>query len=265
MAGDADGIDRTMTATAAFAGLGVVAGRARPDLLGHHPPDLAARRPAAFEGWVIGAILALDLGVVMFSAGWIGVLRGARRFDLMFAANLVQVVVALGLAILLVPIIGIVGAAVGQLGGRLSWLGHASRSCCRGGSRGSGCGRVVRPGRGLRGVWGFSLPILAIHVANQIGVGTDVLIVGIASGATTVGLYAAGAQFARYVSQLVFPAVSVLLPSFSAATYLRPLAARQLLPRALRITTLIGTVVHSAALPSRQHLRSNCGREQPPN
>ena len=89
----------------------------------------------------------------------------------------------------------------------------------------------------------FTLPIFGMQVATQVGMGTDVFVVGAVWGATAVGMYASGSQLIRYVGQFLFPAVNVVLPAFSSSDYLDARRTPELLTRTLLPVTAIGVAV----------------------
>jgi len=216
-------------------GVGIVAALVLPGLIG-------ARGPDAQTGAAVAGLLVADFAIVLGTAAWTGLLRGAQRFDLLVLVNVAQVAVAIPLLIVLLPPLGIVGAAAAQLTGRIAarailailvrrqvdWFRLAPRRAAR--------ADVV-------GLMSFTLPILATQVATQVGMGTDVFVVGAAWGAAAVGMYASGSQLIRYVGQFLFPAVNVLLPAFSSADFLDAQRAPRLLSRTLLPVTAIGAAV----------------------
>lgn len=216
-------------------GVGAVAALVLPGLIG-------AGGASARAGVAVATLLVVDFAVVLGSAAWTGLLRGARRFDQLVLVNVVQVAVAVPLFILLLPPLGLVGAAAAQLAGRLAarillailvrrqvpWFDLRPRRTSR---------------RDFVGLMSFTLPILAMQVATQVGMGTDVFIVGAAWGAASVGMYASGSQLIRYVGQFLFPAVNVVLPAFSSADYVDARDGPNLLIRTLLPVTAIGVAV----------------------
>ena len=197
-AGDASAMEQVRVANGLFAGLAV--GAVLLGILGAFlvPRLLGLTGPAALEAGIVTAILSIDFSIVLASAGWLGIARGYHRFDLIFACNVVHAVVGGIVVLALIGTLGMVGAAIGQVAGRL-----ASRTLLAIALR-----RNLRwfhpfpgmPSRGqARALWVFSLPVFALQLATQLGVGTDVIIVGLVSGAEAVGLYAAGSQLVRSV------------------------------------------------------------------
>lgn len=261
IAGDEDARALVQASYVAYAWLAVIVvivGAAAALLV---PVVLGIEEGAATSAMGLGVVLALDLAVVIGTSGWFGSLRGARRFDLLVLANAAQVLIAVPLTVALVPEIGLVGAGVGQLAGRL--LGRAVAAF--------GVRRVLDwvrlvPGGVDRVAWRelglFALPVLAISVSTQLGIGVDPVVVAITGGgAAAVGLFAAGGALARYAAFLLFPVLGVLLPSFSEVTYARPDAAAGILLRCVRLAALIGTLVFGTlALAAPMALEAWIGR-----
>ncbi|HET9417457.1 MAG TPA: oligosaccharide flippase family protein, partial [Candidatus Limnocylindria bacterium] len=216
-------------------GVGIVAALVLPALIGARGPDVQT-------GAVVAGLLVADFAIVLGTAAWTGLLRGAQRFDLLVLVNVAQVTVAIPLLIVLLPPLGIVGAAAAQLTGRIAARGLLAVLVRR---------QVdwfrLLPRRAARadvvGLMSFTLPILATQVATQVGMGTAVFVVGAAWGAAAVGMYASGSQLIRYVGQFLFPAVNVLLPAFSSADFLDAQRAPRLLRRTLLPVTAIGAAV----------------------
>jgi len=243
VAGDDGAIDQVRTAYAAYAVLAVIAALIGT-LLGTLVPSILRLEGAvAQDAWAVAAFLALDLGIVIGTAGWMGTLRGTRRFREMLIVNVVQVAVAALLLVALLPGLGLVGAAAAQPMGRIVGRSLAAVILARQVSWFRA--RPRWPGwTNIRTITAFSLPILAMQTATQLGVGTDVVIVGAAAGPTAAGLYAVGAQLARYVGYFLFPALGVMLPSFSAAYVRRPEGVPELVRRAVLLAGLIGGTVY---------------------
>jgi O-antigen/teichoic acid export membrane protein len=243
VAGDAEAIDQVRTAYGAYAMLGCIAVLIGLLVGTSIPAILRLEGAAAQQAWMVAALLALDLGIVIATAGWMGTLRGTRRFREMLVVNTVQVAVAGLLLLVLLPPLGLVGAAAAQPVGRIVGRSLAAIILARQVSWFRA--RPRWPGwANLRSVTAFSLPILAMQTATQLGVGTDVIIVGAAAGPMAAGLYAAGAQLSRYVGYFLFPVLGVLLPSFSSAFLQRPEAVPELVRRAVLLTGLIGGTVY---------------------
>lgn len=238
-AGHADAINRVVAANALFGGLALAA--TVLGVLGALviPAFLGLDGSASQEATVIASLLTLDFAIVLATAGWHGILRGNQRYDVIFLGNLSHAVVAGIVIVVLVGSVGMVGAAFGQLAGRvasrwviailirrrISWV------------------RLV-PGiprrTQVRALWAFSLPVFALQLATQIGVGTDVIIVGLSAGAASVGLYAAGSQLVRNVAYLILPILSVLLPTLSRATFEDALSTVRQIPTLVMMAAIIG-------------------------
>lgn len=216
-------------------GIGAVAALVLPALIGAEGTPLQI-------GTLVAMLLVADFALVLGTAAWTGLLRGARRFNLLVLVNIVQVAIAVPLFIVLLPPLGLIGAAAAQLCGRL-----AARVALGFLVRRSVDWFDLRPRKTTRADFlslvSFTLPILGTQVATQLGMGTDVFIVGAVWGATSVGMYASGSQLIRYVGQFLFPAVNVMLPAFSSADYVEARGAPTLLTRTLLPVTAIGVAV----------------------
>ncbi|HEX2221389.1 MAG TPA: hypothetical protein VHK06_02590 [Candidatus Limnocylindria bacterium] len=243
VAGDRDAVARVLTANGAYGVLGGVAVTSGVLIALVIPLILRLGGAEAVQAWLVGALLTLDLGIVLATAGWAGTVRGMRRFDIQLAVNVVQVAVAGALVVALLPRFGLVGAAVAQPAGRLGARALLGVLLWRQLPWFRARPRVPRMSE-LRVVGAFSLPLMAWHVAREIGIGTDLIIVGAAAGATEVGLFAAGSQLIRYVGLFLFPAVAVLLPSFAAAGYTRPELVPALLRRGVFLAAFVGASVY---------------------
>ena len=241
LAGDADGLRLVRAAYAAYAGLSVavlVLGALAAPLV---PAILGINGTGAQTAIFVAVVLAADLALVTGTAGWLGTLRGARRFDLICLATAVQVGVAVPATILLVPSFGLPGAAVAQLGGRLAGRLGAALALARAVPT-----IAMRPGivarADARTLGLFALPVVAIGISTQLGVGIDPIIVALAAGPVAVGLYAAGSGLVRYGAFLLFPVVAVLLPSFAELGYSRPTQVAPVVLRCVRIAAAIGVI-----------------------
>ncbi len=240
-AGDRGAAELVDAAAAAYAGLAVVvlaAGSAAALMI---PGFIGAEGRAATDAVTVGVVLAVDLAVVIATGGWLGALRGARRFDLLFAANAAQVAVALPLTLGLLPGYGIVGAAIAQLLGRLVARAVAGVLLTRAVPWVRLLPRRVSRGS-LRRVGVFTVPILAISLSTQLGIGIDPIIVALSGGPVAVGLYAAGGGLVRYLAFLLFPVLGVLLPSFAELSYAVPGTSRRALLRCVRLGALLGAL-----------------------
>jgi len=239
--GDEAGIRDVREATAFYAVLGVLAALVGLLIARMIPVVLDIPPPQSRDAIQVGAILGLDAAIVLATASWSGVLRGTGRFGQLLKVSIAQVAVSLPVLLLLLPLIGLPGAALAQLAGRFAsrlleaWILHGAVSWFR--------LRPARPSRsGLLRVGRFSAPIFLIQVASQIGTGTDILIVGVTAGAAATGLYATGAQLVRYLAYFLFPIIDVVYPRLSAIEYARPRLAGPVLIRTLFLAATVGTV-----------------------
>ena len=242
IAGDPEATALVRAAYVAYAGLAVLV-----LLLGVAMSPLIARvldldGVAASDATVVAVILAVDLAIVVGSTGWLGTLRGARRFDLTFLASAAQVAVGVPATLVLVPQFGLAGAAVAQVLGRAFGRSIAAVAVHRAVPQFPVL-VASAPAGSLRRVGIFALPILAMGIAIQLGIGVDPIIVGATAGATAVGLYAAGSGLVRYVGQLLLPVIGVLLPSFTEIAFSQPDSIQPLLLRCVRLAAGFGTIV----------------------
>ena len=181
-------------------------------------------------------------------AGW-GRSAALVEFDLAFVANAAQVAVVLPLTFLLAPSYGLTGAAVAQVLGRIAGRAVAALAVHRAVPQFPVL--VVRARAGaLRSVGVFALPILAMGIGVQLGIGSDPIIVGATAGATAVGLYAAGSVLVRYAGLLLLPVVGVLLPSFTEIAFARPDLIQPVVLRCVRLAAALGTLVFGTLLVS---------------
>ncbi len=171
---------------------------------------------------------------------------------LICVANVIQVAIAVPATIALVPAYGLPGAAVAQLGGRFTGRLFAALALAR-----SVPTIAIQPGAVARAdartLGLFALPVLAIGISTQLGVGVDPIIVAVAAGPAAVGLYAAGSSLVRYGAFLLFPIVAVLLPSFSELGYSRPAEVAGVVLRCVRMAAAIGVIAFgSVAVRARR-------------
>jgi O-antigen/teichoic acid export membrane protein len=260
LAGDNDSLRLVRAAYAAYAilavavlVLGLLAAPITPIILG-------STGDTARSAIIVGIVLSMDLALVVGTAGWLGTLRGARRFDLICAASVVQVVVVLPATLLLVPWLGLPGAATAQFGGRI-----AGRLVAALALRWAVPTIALRPdavtSSDARVLGLFALPVLAIGISTQLGVGIDPVIVALAAGPAAVGLFAAGSGLVRYAAFLLFPVIAVLLPSFAELGYSRPTEVAGAVIRCVRLAAAIGVVAFgSLAVSARPVLELWIGR-----
>jgi len=263
LAGSAEAVARVQATNALYAALAV--GAAIIGTIGSLavPWLLRLDGGSAFSAWLVGVTLSIDLAIVLGTSAWMGVLRGARRFEYVLITNLTQVSVSLATTFVLFPSLGLVGAGCGQIVGRVAsrvvaaWLVRRTVTWF---------GLLPRrhPRAALLAVGGFSLPILAMQVATQLGVGTDIVVVSSIAGSTTVGLYAAGSQLARFASQFLFSTFGVLLPTFSSVQTREPGMVRSVLLRGLLLCSIFGAAVFgSLALESGTIMSLWAGQADP--
>jgi O-antigen/teichoic acid export membrane protein len=215
-----------------YLGLGTV-GLVAGIVLGFLPGPLLGLSDAEAQQTRLAAwILAADFGLVIGTSALPGLLRGRRRFDAMLAASLAQVAGGVVLTIILVPSLGLVGAALAQLAshaiGRFVQLGFVRRLV-------PWFSPMPRPPRWryLRTVLRFSGPLIVISIASQISFSTDVLVVGAIAGATAASAIAIGARLPILAVSLLTVATDVLFPVFVEEERLQPGRPPVLLRRGL--------------------------------
>lgn len=262
-AGDPIAVERVRAANAMFAALaiaaallGVISSLLVPRLLGLEGQSGA-------EATIVSAVLTIDFAIALATAGWVGILRGYQRYDLIFACNIAHVAVGGIVAFASIGSLGMVGAAIGQVAGRL-----ASRTVLAIALRHDvGWFRLIprMPTRQrVRALWAFSLPVFALQLATQIGVGTDIIIVGAVAGAASVGLYAAGSQLVRNVAYLVLPMLSVLLPTLSRATFENALSTARQIPTLIVIAGILGAATFGGLAAEAGPIMQLWTGQQPP-
>lgn len=168
----------------------------------------------AVTATVATALLGIEVGLALAASPLQGMARGIGRFDLVLTGAIVQTTVSVGLVLVLAAPLGLVGAALGLLVGRGIGVIPVLRGVAidLGGLTGS---RAAWPR--IREAARFAAPLWMIGLGTQIGLGTDVPIVGWFFGAVAAGSYAIGA---------VVPAAAVsALYALVDATY--PRIARQ--------------------------------------
>lgn len=227
------------TAHGLYLGLGVV-GLLVGLVLGFVPGILlglseADAQQARLTAWV----LAADFGLIIGTSALPGLLRGRRRYDAIMGSSAAQVATGVALTIALVPVMGLVGAAVAQLVshgvGRAAQLVLVRRSVPW---------FSARPRRPrwtyLRTVLRFSGPLIVISIASQISFSTDVLVVGAVTGAAAASAIAIGARLPILAVSLLSVATDVLFPVFVEEERRQPGRPPILLRRALLSAGLMG-------------------------
>lgn len=187
-------------------------------------------------------LVSLDFAVVLGTSPWTGIVRGAERFDLVFAASVIGTVVGVAAALVLVPRIGLIGAAGSQLA-----LHVVARLIVLGGVRHVSPWFRATPRRpsllSLRRVGTFSIPLLVSSIATQVGIGTDILVVGAVVGPAAAGYVALGVRIPAFAIGVVVVALDAAFPRLvrravegHTATYLTTV-------RLLQSSTLLGVTL----------------------
>jgi O-antigen/teichoic acid export membrane protein len=219
-----------------FVGLGLVCGVAAAViavLISWVPGRLLDLDGDLMRATVIAmVILGLEVAMALATGPLIGVARGAERNDAIALAAVGQAIVVIVLTVALTPAWGLVGAGVALLVGRLAGTLVVAASIRHSEVAGFAAPRL---GSGLGRPLAFAAPLWLIAVGSQIGLGTDVPIVGAFFGPAIAGAYAVGA---------VVPATALAaLYSLTDAAY--PRIARHEPTTALLMTRLllVGTML----------------------
>lgn len=169
---------------------------------------------AASEASVVMMVVGCDAGVAIAASIWFATARGLERFDVLAAAGMLQVAVAVPLLILLTNGFGLIGAAVAFVIARLSsvtlvlaWLLGRRRYV-----PGLRIGR-----RALREVVTFVWPLWVVSAGTLIGLGTDVLIVGAFFGSVPAGAYALGAVVPAAAVGLLYALLDAAYPRLASS------------------------------------------------
>jgi O-antigen/teichoic acid export membrane protein len=250
--GGEESADRIRAATSLYAVLSVLA-LLLGGLIGFVPQSLLDLTPAAAEtARLVVWILAVDFALVLGTSAWTGVLRGLRRYDLTFACSVVQVVIALTGTLLLVGPLGLVGAALAQVGGRLG-----SRILMLALVRYAAPWYRARPGRPslpyLRQVVRYAAPLIVMHVAGQLSFAADVIIVGAINGPTAATAIAVGARLPALAVAVLQLALDVLLPRLVEERE-HGGAGSPLLANGLKLAGFVGATVFLGMIVSRDQL-----------
>ena len=181
---------------------------------------------------ITGWILAADFGLIIGTSALPGLLRGHRRYEAIAASSIVQVTAGVVLTLVLVPSLGLVGAAVAQLlshvVGRFAQLVIVRRLV-------PWFSPVPQRPRWayLRTVMRFSGPLIVISIASQISFSTDVLVVGAIAGASAASAIAIGSRLPILAVSLLSIATDVMFPVFVEEERAKPGRPPALMRRAL--------------------------------
>lgn len=168
------------------------------------------------EARSVALLLGAEAAVALLAGPLAAILRGKERFGALAALAGGQTVVALSLLAVLVPSHGIVGAAAAALVGRVAAAGATflwmrAKGLLPGG-RGEGAA-----GPAIPLVLRFAGPLWLAAVGTQIGLRTDVPIVGALFGDEAAGHYELGLQMPGTALGLLFAILGFSLPRFAAA------------------------------------------------
>lgn len=206
--------------------VGVAASDVPGSILGLEGAARAAAR-------IVTVLVAVDTGLALAMSPYAAILRGRREFRVLAFGSVAQAVIGTALVIVLTPHFGLVGSAGALLAARLApsvayvWrLQSSHRHLLRGG-----------PGGAHRSVLRFATPVWIIALGTQIGLGTDVPIVGAVYGASTASAYALGSLLAATAAGLLYVVIDATFPRLAAAA---SGALEQQLPRLMLGGTTLG-------------------------
>lgn len=170
---------------------------------------------AAQTARAVTIVLAIDAAIALLASPLGSILRGLQRFDVLAAGATSQAVVGSALVLALTAGWGVLGAAVASLLARIlvtlvyvAWLHRHHRDLL-----GDAGGRA-----GIRPVVGFAIPLWAMAAGAQIGIGTDVPIVGGFYGAAAASHYAVGALVPAMAAGLLFVLIDTAFPRLAGAS-----------------------------------------------
>jgi O-antigen/teichoic acid export membrane protein len=209
VSGDAAASSRIRVAWRVYAGLAVAA-LVLAALAAGFPGtllDLEGRDAAAARALTLA--VGVEAAAALAGSPVYAILRGRQRFGALAVAAWAQAVLGIGLLLVLVPWMGVVGAA---------WAALASRAAVLAGTaawmRVAGLLPVVGGAqrRGVRAVLAFAAPLWIVAAGSQFGSGTDVPVVGAFHGAVTAGDYALGAAMPGVSAGLLFAIMGASFP-----------------------------------------------------
>jgi O-antigen/teichoic acid export membrane protein len=161
----------------------------------------------------VTVLAALDTGLALSMSPLAALLRGRSHFRILAIGSSIQAVAGIGLILALTPPLGLVGSAGALLMARAlsggwyaAWLWKRERALLKIGSS-----------RKHREVLRFAAPVWVIAAATQIGVGTDVPIVGAFYGPSAASAYAIGALLPAMAAGLLFVLIDSSFPRLAAA------------------------------------------------
>ncbi|HLU38764.1 MAG TPA: glycosyltransferase, partial [Planctomycetota bacterium] len=157
-------------------------------------------------------VLGIETALALFAAPLPAILRGRQRFDLLAAAALAQAAVGTVLLVVLTERFGLLGAAWSALGARLLvTVPLVSIMATR--------GMLAVPGSGTdaRAVLHFAAPMWITAVAGQVGLMTDVPIVGAFWGDEAASAFALGSKLPGAGAGLLFAIFAASFPRLVAA------------------------------------------------
>jgi O-antigen/teichoic acid export membrane protein len=169
--------------------------------------------PARQTAQYVTILAAVDTGLALAMSPLAALLRGRNHFRILAIGSSIQAVAGIALILTLTPPLGLVGSATALLIARAfsgawyaAWLVRRERALLTTGTS-----------RKTREVLRFAAPIWVIAVATQMGVGTDVPIVGAFYGPSAASAYAIGSLLPAMAAGLLFVLIDSSFPRLAAA------------------------------------------------
>lgn len=219
-----------------------VAGGAAVVLLGWSlawvPATLLGLGPGGADVSTVTALVALETGLALVFSPVLASLRGTSRFDLVACSSFVTAGVGMALLFALVPTLGLIGAGIAVVLGRLAGgLTALALLCIR---ERTLIGARAQP-RHFGDVLTFAVPMWAVAIGSAIGMATDVPIVGVMFGAEVAGAYGIGAVMPAVVAGLVFVLLDTGFPRLATL-------ATASVGQVVRVLSTVGTLVTALGL-----------------
>ncbi len=154
---------------------------------------------------VIG-IIGVDAGIMLFSSPVSATIRGLGRFDVLAYGTGIQVAISIPLLVVLTHAFGVAGAAATPVAGRVAAIVAYQGWILR--RNGAWAGWHLKT-TGIRAVLAYSLPIWLVAAGTEIGMGTDVPIVGAVGGPSAMAQFSVGSIPPAAAAGLLFALLDV--------------------------------------------------------